>query len=77
MPHVHVGPTLELKLTDSSPNTWHTMSHSKCAKCPRTMLVALKNVANSDCLGIRRKFDLVVRFREKIPTVKVILSSEI
>ena len=29
-----IGPTLELKLTDSTPDMWHTMSHSKCAKCP-------------------------------------------
>ena len=34
MPCVHMGPTLELKLTQSAPDTWHNVCHSKCVKCP-------------------------------------------
>ena len=52
MPCVHVGPTLDLRLTHSTPDTWHTMSHSKCAKCLHYAR-CLKKRANSDCLGIQ------------------------
>ena len=33
LPHVQLS-LVELKLTHSAPDTWHTMSHSKYAKCP-------------------------------------------
>ena len=39
-----MGPTLELKLTDSAPDTWHIVSHSKCAKCSTLRPFASKNV---------------------------------
>ena len=44
MPHVHMGPTLELKLTDSAPDTWHIVNHSKCAKCS-----ALRSLPRKTC----------------------------
>ena len=75
LPHVHVGPTLELKLTNSVPDMWHTVSHSKCAKSPTT-LVASKNMQIST-ISEFDKFDVIARFRETIPTVKFVLSSEI
>ena len=68
-----MGPTLEFKLTHSTPDTWHTVSHSKYAKCLRTTLVASKNVQ----IPTVSKFDVVAKFRETIPTVKSASSSEI
>ena len=71
-----MGPTLELKLTDSAPDTWHTVSHSKYAKCH-----ALCSLPRKACkFRLSRnltKFDVVARFRERIPTVKSVSSSEI
>ena len=71
-----MGPTLELKLTDFSPDTWHTMRHSKCAKCP-----ALRSLPQKTCKFILSrnlmKFNVVARFCETIPTVKSVLSFEI
>ena len=71
-----MGPTLELKLTQSAPDTWHTVSHSKCVKCPALCSLPLKTCKfllsrNST------KFDMAARFREMIPTVKFVSSSEI
>ena len=40
-------------LTNSTPNTWHTVSHSPHAKCPAPPSVPRKT-RNSDFLGIRR-----------------------
>ena len=72
----HMCPTLELKLTDSARDTWHTMSHSKCVKCP-----VLRSLPRKMCIfRLSRnsmKFDVVARFRERIPTVKSVLSSDI
>ena len=71
-----MSPTLEIKLTDSTPDTWHNVSHSKCAKClvlralPRKMC-KFRLFLNST------KFDVVAKFRETIPTVKSVSSSEI
>ena len=71
-----MGPTLELKLTNSALDTWHTMSHSKCVKCP--VLCSLPRKTCKFLLSQNSmKFDVVARFREKIPTVKSVLSSEI
>ena len=71
-----MDPTLELKLTDSAPDTWHTVSHSKCAKCP-----ALRSLPRKTCkFRLSRnstKFDVVVRFRETILMVKSVSLSEI
>ena len=71
-----MGPTLELKLTHSAPDMWHTVSHSKCAKCP-----ALRSLLQKMCkFRLSRnsmKFDVVARFREMIPTVKSVSSSKI
>ena len=71
-----MGPTLELKLTHSVPDMWHTVSHSKYAKCP-----ALRSLPRKTCkFRLSRnstKFDVVARFRETIPTVKSVSSSEI
>ena len=71
-----MGPTLELKLSDSAPDTWHIVSHLKCAKCP-----VLRSLPRKTCkfrLSQKStKFDVVARFCEKIPTVKSVLSSEI
>ena len=71
-----MGPTLKLKLTHSAPDTWHTMIHSKCAKCP-----ALSSLPRKTCkFGLSQnltKFNVVARFHETIPMVKSILSSEI
>ena len=71
-----MGLTLELKLTHSAPDTWHTVSYSKCAKCP-----ALRSLLRKTCkFRLSRnstKFDMVTRFRETIPTVKSVSSSEI
>ena len=71
-----MGPILELKLTYSAPDTWHTMTHSKCAKCP-----ALRSLPRKACkFSLSRnstKFNMVPRFRETIPTVKFVSSSEI
>ena len=71
-----MGPTLELKLIDSTPDTWHTVNHSKWAKCP-----ALRLLPRKTCKFLlsqnSTKFDVVARFCEKIPTVKYVSSSEI
>ena len=71
-----IGPTLELKLTDSAPDTCHTVSHSKCAKC-----LTLRSLPRKTCkFRLSRnltKFDVVARFRETIPTVKSVSSFEI
>ena len=71
-----MGPTLELKLTDFAPDTWHTMSHSKCAK-----YLVLRSLPQKTCKFLlsqnSMKFDVVARFRETIPTVKSVSSSEI
>ena len=71
-----MGPTLELKLTDSAPDTWHTVSNSKCAKCPVLRSLPLK-MCKFRLSRNSTKFDVVARFRETIPTVKSISSSEI
>ena len=71
-----MGPTLKLKLTDSAPDTWHTVSHSKCSKC-----LALRSFPQKTCkFRLSRnsmKFNVVARFCEKIPAVKSVSSSEI
>ena len=71
-----IGPKLELKLTHSAPDTWHTVSHSKCAKCP-----TLRSLPRKTCkfrlYQNSMKLDVVARFRETIPTVKSVSSSEI
>ena len=71
-----MGPTLELKLTHSAPDTWHTVSHSKFSNCP-----ALHSLPRKTCkFRLSRnltKFDVVARFRETIPTVKFVSSFEI
>ena len=71
-----MGPTFELKLSNSSPDTWHTVIHSKCAKC-----LALRSLPRKMCKFLlsrnSTKFDVVARFQEKIPMVKSISSSEI
>ena len=71
-----LGPTLELKLTHFAPDTWHTMSHSKCVKC-----LALRSLPQKTCkFRLSRnstKFYVVARFLKTIPTVKFILSFEI
>ena len=71
-----MGPTLELKLTHSALDMWYTVSHSKCAKCP-----ALHSLPRKTCKfrlsQNSTKFDVVARFRETIPTVKSVSSSEI
>ena len=71
-----MGLTLELKLTDSAPDTWHIVSHSKCAKCP-----ILRSLPQKMCkFRLSRnstKFDVVSRFCETIPTVKSVSSSKI
>ena len=76
MPCVHVGPIVELKLTHYAPDMLHTMSHLKCVKCP-----VLRSLPQKTCkFRLSRnltKFDVVARFRETIPTVKSVLSSEI
>ena len=63
-------------LTNSAPDTWHTVSHSKCAKC-----LALRSLPRKTCkFRLSRnstKFDVVARFREMIPTVKFVSSSKI
>ena len=71
-----MGPTLELKLTDSAPDTWNTASHSKCAKC-----LVLRSLPQKMCKfrlsHNLTKLDVVARFRKTIPTVKSFSSSEI
>ena len=71
-----IGPILELKLTHSAPDMWHTVSHSKCGKCP-----ALRSLPRKTCkFQLSRnstKFDVVARFRKTIPMVKSVSSSEI
>ena len=63
-------------LTNSAPNMWHIVSHSKCAKCP-----VLRSLPRKMCKFLlsrnSTKFDVVARFRETIPTVKFVSSSEI
>ena len=63
-------------LTNSAPDTRHTVSHSKYAKCP-----ALRSFPRKMCkLRLSRnltKFDVVARFRKTIPTVKFVSSSKI
>ena len=71
-----MGPTLELKLTHFAPDSWHTMSHSKCTKCPA--LRSLPQKTCKFCLSRNStKFDVVARFRETIPMMKSISSFEI
>ena len=71
-----MGPTLELKLTDSAPDTWHIVSHSKCVKCP-----ALRPLFQKTCKfrlsQNSTKLDMVARFRETISTVKSVSSFKI
>ena len=71
-----MGPILELKLTHSAPDTWHTVSHSKCVKCPALRSLPRKTYKFLLSRNLM-KFDVVARFRETIPTVKSVLSSEI
>ena len=71
-----MGPTLEHKLTHSEPDTWHTVSHSKCAKCPVLRLL-LRKTCKFRLSWNSTKFDVVARFRKTIPTVKSVSSSEI
>ena len=71
-----MGPTLELILTHFAPDTWHTVSHLKCAKCSALRLLPRKTCKfrlsrNSN------KFDVVARFRETIPTGNFVLSYEV
>ena len=66
------GSHLELKLTELELDMWHPVCHSNFAKCP-TRLVSSKNVQ----IPTVSKFDVVARFRETIPTVKSVSSSEI
>ena len=71
-----MGPTIELKLTHSAPYMWHTVSHSKCAKCP-----VLRSLPQKMCKfqlsQNSTKFDVVARFCETIPTVKSVSSFDI
>ena len=71
-----MGPTLELKLTHSAHDMWHTVIHSKCAKCS-----VLSSLSRKTCKFLlsrnSTKFDVVARLRNMIPMVKFILSSEI
>ena len=76
LPHVHVGPTLGLKLTESEPDTWHIASHSKCTKCPPLRSLPRKTCKFQSSWN-STKFDAVARFRETIPTVKSVLSFKI
>ena len=71
-----MGPTLELKWPDSAPDTWHTVSHSKCAKCPALCLLPRK-MCKFRLSQNSTKFDVVARFRKTIPTVKSVSSSKI
>ena len=71
-----MGPTLELKLTDSALDTWHTVSHSKCVKYPALCPLPRKN-CKFRLSRNSTKFDVVARFCEMIPTVKSVLSSKI
>ena len=63
-------------LTNSALDTWHTVSHSPHAKCPVPLFGALKNGEFQLFLN-STKFNVVIRFREMIPTVKSVSSSEI
>ena len=63
-------------LTNFAPDTWHTVSHSKCAKCP-----SLCSLPRKTCkFRMSRnstKYDVTARFHETIPMVKFVSSSEI
>ena len=60
----------------TTPDTWHTVSHSKCAKCP--VLCSLpRKMCKFQMSQNSTKFDVAARFRETIPTMKSVLSSEI
>ena len=71
-----MGPTLELNLTYSAPDTWHTVSHSKCVKCPALHLLPRKK-CKFQLFRNSTKFDVIAKFRETIPTVKSVSSSNI
>ena len=71
-----MGPTLEPKLIDSAPNTWHTVIHSKCAKCLALRLLSRKTCKFRQSQNFT-KFDVVARFRKTTPMVKYVFSSEI
>ena len=58
-------------LTNSEPDTWHTVSHLKCVKCP-----ALPRCLEKREIPTVSEFDVVARF-ETIPTVKSVSLSEI
>ena len=62
------GPHLSSCLTNSAHDTWHLLSHSKCAKYRCLEKREIPTVS---------EFDVVARFRETIPTVKSISSFEI
>ena len=71
-----MGPILELKFTDSAPDMWHTVSHSKCDKCPS--LLSLPRITCKFQLSRNStKFDVIARFREMISTAKSVSSLEI
>ena len=63
-------------LSNSAPDTWTTVSHSKCAKC-----LALCSLPRKMCkIRLSRnstKFDVVARFCKTIPMVKSVSSSGI
>ena len=63
-------------LTNSAPDMWHTVSHSKYAKC-----LPLRSLHRKTCKFRRfrnsTKFDVVARFREKILTLKSVSSSKV
>ena len=70
------GPHLELKLTEFVLDTWDTVCHSKCAKCP-----ARRSFPRKTCkFRLSRnstKIDVVARFRKTIPTANSVSSFEI
>ena len=63
-------------LTNSAPDTWHTVSHSKCVKCPILRLLPRKT-CKLRLSQNSMKFNVTTRFRETIPTMNSISSSEI
>ena len=71
-----MGPTLELKLIDSAPDTWHTVSHSKCVKCPALCSLPQK-MCKFSLSQNSMKFDVVARFHKTIPKVKSVSPSKI
>ena len=66
------GSHLELKLAKLELDMWHPMCHSKMRQVSCPTLVSSKNVQISTV----SEFDVVARFRETIPTVKSVSSSE-